>query len=100
MNLQVDPRMYINQGTSLEHSAAARSDQRLEQTCAEFEAVMVQMMFKAMRGSEPEDGLLEKDMASEVYRDLFDGEVARDMAHNQSMGIGLHLYQQLQAGPR
>lgn len=100
MNLHVDPRMYINQGPSLEGGAVTKDDQRLKKTCEEFEAVMVQMMFKAMRGSEEQDGLLEKDMASEVYRDLFDGEVARDMAHNQSMGIGLHLYQQLQANPR
>lgn len=96
MNLHVDPRMYLGQSSSIEMKGATNDDQRLKQTCQEFEAVMVQMMFKAMRGAEVEGGLFEKDMASDVYRDLFDGEVARDLAHNQSMGLGLRLYQQIQ----
>lgn len=95
MNLHVDPRMYLGQSSSIEMKGATKDNQQLKQTCQEFEAVMVQMMFKAMRGAEVE-GLFEKDMASDVYRDLFDGEVARDLAHNQSMGIGLRLYQQIQ----
>lgn len=95
MDLHIDPRMYINQATRLE-SGAAKKDMQLKETCQEFEAVMVQMMFKAMRGSEVEAGLVEQDMASDIYRDLFDGEVARQLAHNQSMGIGRQLYRQLQ----
>jgi flagellar protein FlgJ len=95
MNLHVDPRMYINQNSRLETTTVSRDDAKLRETCEEFEAVMVQMMFKAMRGSESKDGLIEKDMASEVYRDLFDGEAARELAHQQSMGLGQMIYQQL-----
>ena len=95
MNLHVDPRMYTNQTSRLETGSVARDDAELRETCEEFEAVMVQMMFKAMRGSEVKDGLIEKDMASEVFRDLFDGEAARELAHKQSMGLGQMIYQQL-----
>lgn len=96
MNLHIDPRMYTNQTSRFENGSQARDEQQLKETCAEFEAVMVQSMFKAMRGSETEDGLVEKDMASEVYRDLFDGQVARELAHEQSMGIGQQIYKQLE----
>ncbi|MEA3466146.1 MAG: rod-binding protein [Thermodesulfobacteriota bacterium] len=96
MNLHIDPRMYTNQTSRLENGAQPKDDHRLKETCAEFEAVMVQTMFKAMRGSETEDGLIEKDTASEVYRDFFDAEVASQLAHNQSMGLGQMIYQQLQ----
>ncbi|MDY0191433.1 MAG: rod-binding protein [Desulfuromonas sp.] len=95
MNLYVDPRMYSNQSSKLE-SAVANGDTRLKESCQAFEAVMLQTMFKAMHGAESEDGLFEKDMASEVYRDLFDGEVALEMAHSQSLGIGYQVYSQLQ----
>ncbi|PLX91416.1 MAG: hypothetical protein C0620_11445 [Desulfuromonas sp.] len=95
MNLYVDPRMYTTQTSSLDHASSGQSNERLKKTCDEFEAVMVQMMFKAMRGSQPKNTLFEKDTATEVYQELFDGEVARELAHNQSMGIGMHLYQQL-----
>lgn len=95
MNLNVDPRMYINKASRLETGSVPTDDAKLRETCEEFEAVMVQLMFKAMRGSEAKDGLIEKDMASEVYRDLFDGEVARELAHKQSMGLGQLIYQQL-----
>ncbi|OQY18228.1 MAG: hypothetical protein B6I36_07480 [Desulfobacteraceae bacterium 4572_35.1] len=97
MNLYVDPRMYTNnQASSLENKGGSQDNSQLKQTCLEFEAVMLQAMFKAMRGSGSTDGLLEKDMASDVYRDLFDGEVAREMAHKQSLGIGQQIYRQLQ----
>jgi len=96
MNLYVDPRMYMTQATALESTADAGGNQRLRETCQEFEAVMLQAMFKAMRGADNEDGLVEKDMASDVYRDLFDGEVAREMARSQSLGIGHQVYRQLQ----
>lgn len=95
MNLYVDPRMYNTQTTKLE-STVAGGNPRLKEVCQEFEAVMLQTMFKAMRGSEAEDGLFEKDMANDIYRDLFDGEVALEMAHSQSLGIGHQVYRQLQ----
>lgn len=95
MNLHVDPRMYTDQSNNLTNTSRSQQGGQLKKTCEEFEAVMVQMMFKAMRGAQPEGGLLEKDTASEVYQELFDGEVAREMAHNQSMGIGAKLYEQL-----
>lgn len=95
MNLHIDPRMYTNQPSRLETTAVSRDNAKLLETCEEFEAVMVQLMFKSMRGSESNDGLIETDMASEVYRDLFDGEAARELAHQQSMGLGQMIYQQL-----
>jgi len=97
MNLHIDPRMYTNQSSRLEKGTVARDDAALRETCEEFEAVMVQLMFKTMRSSEVDSGLIEKDAASDVYRDLFDGEVARELAHKQSMGLGHMIYQQLSA---
>ncbi|MBN2644235.1 MAG: rod-binding protein [Desulfuromonadaceae bacterium] len=97
MNLFVDPRLYMGPDSAKLTQAAKnkRDDAALEQTCKEFEAVMVQMMFKTMRGSQPVEGIIDMGMAGEVYRDLYDGEVARELAHRQSMGLGHQLYRQL-----
>ncbi len=98
MNLFVDPRMYINDGSSVAGAAnrSVSNDAALKNTCEEFEAVMLQFMFKSMRSTEIDSGLLDKDIATDVYTDLFDGEVARAMAHKQSLGIGEQIYRQLQ----
>lgn len=95
MNLHIDPRMYAPQASRLEAGNISKDDAKLLETCQEFEAVMVRLMFKSMRGSETKGGLIEQDMASEVYRDLFDGEVASQLAHKQSMGLGQMIYKQL-----
>jgi flagellar protein FlgJ len=96
MDLFVDPRMYTNRGSALEKSSTAKDEKALKNVCQEFEAVMVQTMFKSMRGAQEQDGLVEKGMADDIYQDLFDSEVARELAHSQSMGIGQKIYQQLQ----
>lgn len=95
MNLHVDPRMYMNQSESFNSATAASKEDGMRHAAAEFEAIMVQMMFKSMRSDEPTEGVLETSNAEQIYRDMLDGRVAQELAHRQSMGLGEEIYRQV-----
>ena len=68
---------------------------RLKEHCREFEALLVQNMFKTMRQAVPDGGLFEKNSRSEMFRDLIDIEVARSVADEPGLGVARELYRQL-----
>ena len=67
----------------------------LRKTCETFEAVFTQQLFKAMRSTVGDGGLLEKGQADAIYNDLMDQQVARDLAASRSLGITDMLFDQL-----
>jgi len=69
--------------------------QSLRKSCREFEAIYIQEMYKAMRKTVPDSGLFEKDMASELYREMLDMEMAKATAAGKGTGIGEAMYQQM-----
>ncbi len=95
MNLHVDPRMYLNQSETFSSSVKESGDAAKRSTCAEFEAIMLQLMFKSMRSEEPSEGVIESSNAQSIYQDLLDGRIAQELAHRQSLGIGEQIYRQL-----
>jgi flagellar protein FlgJ len=72
-----------------------RDLQSLRKSCQEFEAIYTQEMYKAMRKTVPEGGLFEKDMASELYKEMMDMEIAKSSASGKGIGIGEAMYQQM-----
>ncbi|MDD2558051.1 MAG: rod-binding protein [Desulfuromonadaceae bacterium] len=95
MNLHVDPRVYMNQSETFNSSSKKSSGAAMRSTCAEFEAIMLQLMFKSMRSDEPSDGAIEGSNAQMIYQDLLDGRIAQELAHRQSLGVGEQIYRQL-----
>lgn len=69
--------------------------QSLRRSCREFEAIYINEMYKAMRKTIPESGLFEKDMASELYKEMLDMELAKQTASGKGMGVGEAMYEQL-----
>jgi peptidoglycan hydrolase FlgJ len=72
-----------------------RDLQSLRKSCREFEAIYTQEVYKAMRKTVPEGGLFEKDMASELYKEMMDMEIAKSSASGKGIGIGEAMYQQM-----
>ncbi|MCK9172927.1 rod-binding protein [Desulfuromonas thiophila] len=104
MNLAIDPRLALPPGGKSLQAAATAAQTKdhttagLQHSCAEFEAVLVQQLFKTMRGANAIEGLIDTGTAGEIYQELLDGEVASQLAHHQSLGIGTNLYRQLAQG--
>lgn len=63
--------------------------------CKEFESIFINQLFKSMRRTVPEGGMLEKGMGEEVFESFLDEEIAREAAHGNSYGLAHMLYNQL-----
>jgi flagellar protein FlgJ len=49
-----------------------------------------------MRKSLPDGGLFENDAAHQIYQDMLDGEVAREISRHQSLGLADQMYRQME----
>jgi len=79
--------------------AEARVDPQasLKQVAKQFEGIFIQMMLKSMRDASMGDANFDSDQ-SKLYRDMFDKQIALDMANSKGIGIADSLIRQL--GPR
>ncbi len=72
-----------------------KSQQELQKAAQDFEAVMLNMVIKAMWKTIPDSGLFEKNNATQIYEGLMHSSLSEEMARNGGMGIAKALYQQL-----
>ena len=66
----------------------------LRQVAKQFEGIFIQMMLKSMRDASMGDDIFDSDQ-SKLYRDMFDKQVALDMANSKGIGIADALVRQL-----
>lgn len=80
--------------------AEARVDPQasLKQVAKQFEGIFIQMMLKSMRDASMGDDIFDSDQ-SKLYRDMFDKQVALDMANSKGIGIADSLVRQLGKKP-
>ena len=76
--------------------ATSRNNPRaaLQQVAKQFEGVFVQMMLKSMRDASFGDPIFDSNQ-SDFYRDMFDKQVALDLAEKKGIGLAEALVQQL-----
>jgi flagellar protein FlgJ len=75
----------------------SQNDAALKKACCEFEAILIESIMKAMRKTVPRDGLFSGGFGEEVFQELFDQEIAGEMARCGRLGIADTLYNQLNA---
>lgn len=73
----------------------AQSDAELRQACDAFEEYFVHQLFKEMRQTIPDGGLLEEDSSTQIYEDMLDESYAGEIAKNRGVGISDMLFNQL-----
>lgn len=97
MKTHIDPRTVLSH--SLSKIPAQNKKQQdlkaLRESSREFEALFVMEMYKAMRKAVPEGGLFEKSMATDMYQEMLDMEMAKATASGPGIGIGEAMYRQL-----
>jgi len=93
----VDPRTLLSASKpDLDQTAKkARDLESLRQSTREFEALYVNEMFKAMRKTIPEGGLIEKSMSQDIYQEMIDMERARSTSDGNGIGLGKAMFDQL-----
>ena len=72
-----------------------RDLESLRQSTREFEALYINEMFKAMRKTIPDGGLIEKDTSHDIYQEMLDMERARGASEGKGIGLGNAMFEQL-----
>ena len=73
---------------------------RLAKACSEFEALFIEQLFKTMRATVPDAGLLRGGRAEEIYTGILDQQIAVEMAQGQgSLGLASRLQSRLGPEP-
>lgn len=93
----VDPRTILSASRPLlnESKMTQRRLEDLRQYTREFEAIYINEMFKAMRKTIPDGGLIEKNLSTEMYQEALDMECARSASAGIGFGLGEAMYNQL-----
>lgn len=82
--MRVDPAMAPKQGT----------DTKLREATQQFEGLFLNQMLEAMRRTAPKGGILPANSGEQMFRQMFDQEIAQRMAQGGGIGIGEMLYRQ------
>ncbi len=97
MNLKVDSQ-FISPTPSLSPAKIDKTNpdlKELREKTREYEAIFINELYKSMRKTIPEGGLFEKDMSTEVFKEMLDLEYARLTAKGKGMGMGEAMFDQL-----
>ncbi len=78
----------------LRTAAREESPEALRAVAKEFEAIFMQMMLKSMRSANLGEGIFDSEQSG-FYREMFDKQIAIDMAQRQGMGLADVLVRQL-----
>lgn len=80
--------------------AAQREDpEAVRESAQQFEALMIQRVMKEMRASAGDDGVFGSSQM-DTYYDMFDKQVAVDMAEKGGLGLADMLVRQLETAAR
>jgi peptidoglycan hydrolase FlgJ len=79
------------QGPTQDDAAHAR----LKKAAHDLEGVFVNELFKVMRGTVPQEGILSQGQGQDLFQGLFDSRIADLYAGRSHGGLGDALYRQL-----
>lgn len=72
----------------------SKEDEKLRETCQEFEAVFINLMLSQMRNSVMKSDLFGKSQEEEFWNSMMDQELAKTWANNNGIGLASLLFQQ------
>lgn len=78
----------------LRRVAREQSPDAIREVAQQFEALFMQMMLKSMREASMGDGLFDSDQ-SNMYRDMFDSQIALQLSKQRGLGLADMLERQL-----
>ena len=96
MDGKVDTSQLLNQAlTQTPKKLPGRDPQKIKAATQQFEAVFIQQIFKEMRNTVSNDGLIERGNADDIYAQLQDAEAAKIMAAQGGIGLADLMLKQL-----
>lgn len=80
---------------SLIDATAKQDAEALKEACREFEAYFVQQLFKEMRSTVHDGGLISKSQGQEIFEEMLYDEYANESSKGKGIGIADMMYKQL-----
>ena len=97
MDARIDTAQIFSQATSQTPKAhKGQNPEKLRAAAQQFEAVFIQQMYKEMRKTVPDDGLIQRGNADDIYSQMQDLEAAKRTAEQGGIGLADLMMQQLQ----
>jgi len=93
-------RIYTDFSGLKELGAQARTEPNAaaKEVAQQFESIFIEIMMKSMRSATPKDSLFNSDQM-EAYQDIFDKQLAVDMAASGGLGLAGIIQQQIANTP-
>jgi len=76
-------------------AAQSKADKELKEACQGFEAMFLDIMYRQMRKTVPENTLFGKSHGQEIFEDMRDSELMKQVAQSGGLGLGDLIYRQL-----
>ncbi len=96
MDPKIDTTQLLSQATAQAPNARKGQDpEQLKAAAQQFEAIFIQQMFKEMRRTIPDDGLIPRGNADDIYTQLQDLEAAKITAQQGGIGLAELMMRQL-----
>lgn len=74
---------------------SSQKDKELKEACKGFEAMFLNMMYREMRATVPENTLFGESNAMKIFEDMRDTELTKKIADIGGIGLGDLIYKQL-----
>jgi peptidoglycan hydrolase FlgJ len=86
----------LQNNVPLSKAPSAKQDEaKLKQACRDFEAIFISYMLKKMRQTVSESKLVFGGRGEEIFRDMQDEEMSKDMSKSDGIGLSKMLYSEL-----
>lgn len=79
-----------------QHITTPSQKSKVMKVAKEFESIFTSMMMKSMRKTVFDGGLLQKSIGEKIYTDMLDGEYAKIVSNNASLGLAEQIVKQLE----
>lgn len=99
INHGFDTAQMVRQATGMPRpikSPGQQDPEKLKGLVQEFEAIFIQQMYKEMRSTIPDDGLIPRTNAEDTFVQMQDIEVAKATARQGGIGLAEMMMKQLQ----
>jgi flagellar protein FlgJ len=96
-------RYYHPPATATSPAEAAPRDpetEKLKAACDSFEALFMQQMLKQMRATVPRDGLFGGGSAEQIYTEMLDAELSKEMTAEGGLGISRLLFEYMRTAQK
>ncbi|NLK86576.1 MAG: flagellar biosynthesis protein FlgJ [Clostridiaceae bacterium] len=79
----------------LEAAARNSDDRELKKACQEFEALMLDMVYKQMKATIIKSELIKEELGREIFQSMLDEKLVEQASKTGSLGLADSLYKQL-----